>query len=96
MKIYPNGVGVVDWFENRIDQVFTWEVKGDFIQFNFGTNLNDCYYGREGLNYLYRGTQLATYNSTLGDCYITGLQVLSGDNFQCENLKAYDICFQDC
>ncbi len=97
MKIYPNGVGVVDWFENRIDQVFTWEVKGDFIQFNFGTNMYNCFfYEKTGNSYLYRGTQLATYDSTLGDCHIRGLQVLFGDNFQCENSKARDICFNIC
>ena len=102
MKIYPNGVGVVDWFENRIDQVFTWEVKGDFIQFNFGTNLNDCYYGSGGLDYLYRGTQLAQITEVLNPYLekyfkkLNGLQVLVGEDARCENITAIDIIFYDC
>ena len=104
MKIYPNGVGVLDRFEIRIDQVFTWEVKGDFIQFNFGKQLYDCYVSNtfDYMNYLYRGTQLAqiteVFNPYLEKYFkqLKGLQILGGENYRCENITAYDIIFDDC
>ncbi len=103
MKIYPNGVGVVDWFENRIDQVFTWEVKGDYIQFNFGTNMYNCFfYEKTGNSYLYRGTQLAQITEVFNPYiqkYFTqlkGLQVLVGEDYRCENITAVDIIFGVC
>ena len=103
MKIYPNGVGVVDFYESRIDQVFTWEVNGDFIQFNFGEKIWDCYVPSDsGLSYLFSGTQLATYTpvseqSNANPFDLSGLQVLKGENIpECENIDIINLGYLRC
>lgn len=94
MKIYKNGVGVIDWFDSISFpfQIFTWEILENNIQFNFG----ERYYVSNGIGgYLYEGTQIAVLEiDSFGYEIISGLTYQLNINGLVENYTTeYNRCF---